>query len=248
MRRRSSRRARARSRRRRGGGGRSRGSRGSRPGRDLAEWYAHREGLARGDGDRRDASGGRCRHLQVDLVGQHLDDDLIDGDGVADRDAPLDHHALGDRLHVRQHDRDHRSVAGRLDGLGGAGNGAAVPGPVPGDVSSGHLREQSAHLDGLARRRHDARDAARSGGRDLDVHLVGGDVEKRLARLDRIAFGDPPFDHDALGDRLAELGQHYLDGLGGGGQHAEFLGYRDRHSDGGVFVARAHIRRQAAFS
>ena len=57
------------------------------------------------------------------------------------------------------------------------------------------------------------RPAGRSRAGHLDVDLVGRDVEQGVPGAHGVALGDPPFDDDAFGDRLAELRQHHLDGL-----------------------------------
>ena len=133
------------------------------------------------------------------------DDDLVGRDRVAHGHAPLDHDALGDRLHVGKDDRHERAVpprrprapAGGASGGRGGGGGlgrrrraaaaaaaAPLPAAVAAAVAGAQLGQQRAHLDGLTGGGHDARHRAGGGRRHLDVHLVGGHVEEGVTRLD----------------------------------------------------------------
>ena len=78
------------------GGGRLGG--GSRTVADHRDHGADRDRLALLGADLGDRAGDRRRHLGVDLVGRHLEQRLVLGDGVADLLEPLRDRALGDGL------------------------------------------------------------------------------------------------------------------------------------------------------
>ena len=79
-------------------------------GRDLGEDGADVDGVALGEVDLHDGSGGRGGDLGVDLVGRDLDERLVLGDRVALLLVPLQDGAVGDRLTHRRHGHFHRRV------------------------------------------------------------------------------------------------------------------------------------------
>ena len=201
----------------------------ARPDRDPPERLAHREALPRLDGDLRERPGRGRRHLEVDLVGGDLHHGLLGGDGVADRHPPLDHDALGDRLHVRQDDVDRAAPPAPPAPPGRPTARRTPPGPPararrlgggrvrPSAVAAAATGRSSARSaptgDVVAGLGDDPRHLAAGRRGHLDVDLVGRDVQERVAGADLVALGHAPLDHDAFGDRLAELRQHNLDGL-----------------------------------
>ena len=82
---------------------------------DDGQGDADVDGVPLLDQDRREDPGGGRGHLGVDLVGRHLEQGLVAGDGVADRLEPLGDGPLGHRLaelrhgHVRQRGAPFRS-------------------------------------------------------------------------------------------------------------------------------------------
>ncbi len=101
--------------------------------------------------------------------------------------------------------------------------------------AGGHPREHLADRDGVAGRGEDLGQRAGSGGGDLGVDLVGGDLDDRLVRGERVALALEPFEDDALGDRLAHLRHRDLDHATGGAVAVTVLrgGGRGRLARGG---------------
>jgi hypothetical protein len=84
--------------------------------------------------------------------------------------------------------------------------------PVARRGADGELREHRSHRHRLVGLDEDLGDDAFGGGGHLGVDLVGRDVDDGLLGLDVVPHLLAPFEHRALGDRLAHLGHGDLHG------------------------------------
>ncbi len=175
---------------------------------DLCQWRTDGDDVAFLCENLGDDARCRSRHFDVHFVGRDFDDGLAFADPIAGLLAKFDDRALSDGLaHLRQRDRDgvglcDGAVSGGLGGRSIA-RGAGVRGIDPG--------EPGAHQNGRALVREDLGDHARGRGGNLDVDLVGGYFDKRIALGDAVADVLTPLDDGAFGDRLAHLGQRHRD-------------------------------------
>ncbi len=99
-----------------------------------------------------------------------------------------------------------RTAVGGRRGRAGRGGRSAVGGALL--VDHGEL---GTDLDRLVLGDGDAAQDARHRRRDLGVHLVRGDLEERLVRLDVLSLPLQPARDSSLGDALAELWHGYGD-------------------------------------
>src|SRR5207237_7757380 len=139
----------------------------------------------------------------------------------------LDHLGV-DRLEIggrRRRGRGRRGRGGRGRGRHGRGcRGRGCRGRGLRRCGGGGLAgaggddsEDRADRDRLAVGDADLDEDGRRGSRDLDVDLVGGDLDQRLVPGDGVADLLEPPPHGALGDGLAHRGQGDLDPLAAGG-------------------------------
>ncbi len=80
-------------------------------------------------------------------------------------------------------------------------------------AADGDPRDHLTDGDGVALLDEQLSDCARGGRGQLDVDLVGRDLDDRLVELDRVAYLDMPFEDCSLGDRLARGRGHDVDYL-----------------------------------
>ena len=166
-----------------GGARRPAGAPPPAPDLDVPERLAHRERLPRLDGDRGQAARGGRRHLEVDLVGR----DLHQVCSAATASPTATRHSttmpsVTDSMSGRTMSTVPPAARGprpRASGAVGAAAGArpspSEPSPV---LSSARSAPTSTVSPGCG---HDPGHARRCGRRHLDVHLVGGDVQQRVA-------------------------------------------------------------------
>ena len=196
------------------------GRRGGRPGtggsgahRDHADRVGDREGLPLLHEDAVQHALDRAGHGRVNLVGADLGQVLVHGDRIAGLLQPFDERAFDDRLHLGESNGNQLHLAVAIGGTISArvrgGRRWGGGGRVPAGVDS---RKQRADLDGVTRVRQEFSDHAPHGSGDLDVHLVGGEVQQHVTRFDRVTLRDSPFDDGSLGDRLPELREDDLVG------------------------------------
>ena len=127
-------------------------------------------------------------------------------DAVGGGDAGGDRRDLVPSGHARRVTR-----GARRGGLGGRGRGCGRGrgAPAPALMRADHLADRH----GVAGVGEDLGQRPGGGGGDLGVHLVGGDLDDRLVRIDRVAGLLGPLEHGALGDRLAHRGHRDVDRL-----------------------------------
>ena len=104
---------------------------------------------------------------------------------------------------------------------GAASSSSAAGAPSPfvaaGAPADSDPRDHLTDGDGVALLDEQLSDCARGGRGQLDVDLVGRDLDDRLVELDRVASLDMPFEDCSLGDRLARGKGHDVDYLRTGG-------------------------------
>ena len=177
----------------------------------------------------------RARDLRVDLVGGHLEQRVVELDGVTDLLEPAADGALGDGLAELGHgDVVHLADAPGVETPAASAAGPSDP-PIDGAAGSartGHRRppRRAARTAAGSRPECPCRRSARSGvptgtrlprrhedlqdhpvvrAGDLRVDLVGRHLEQRVVELDLVAdLLEPAADH-ALGHRLTQLGQRH---------------------------------------
>jgi hypothetical protein len=80
-------------------------------------------------------------------------------------------------------------------------------------VADGDACDHLADGDGIALPGEELGDGTAAGSWQLDVDLVGGDLDDRLIDVDRVTDFDMPFEDRSLGDRLAGGRGHDVDYL-----------------------------------
>jgi hypothetical protein len=170
--------------------------------------------VALGDEQLHDGPGGGSRQLDVDLVGRDLDDRGVALDGVADLGVPFEDRALGHRLAgCGRDDIDDLLSGGSVGGCEVRGRRVLRRLQVRGRRVLRRLRRRRGravlavdgdpcdHLPdrhGVALLDQDLCDRAARRGGQLDVHLVGRDLDDRGVELDGIADLDMPFEDRSL--------------------------------------------------
>jgi hypothetical protein len=160
-------------------------------GSDSTQHGSDGDRFVRLDEDLGDGSGKRRRDLGVDLVGGDLYKRIVDVDGVADVDAPLEDCSFGHRVaHFGERD---------VDGLG-SGRRALRRGGRAVSAVRFYLAEHRSHLNSLIGFRKDLYKRPGGRGGDLGIDLVCRDLNERLVGLDPVSNLLQPAEDRALGD------------------------------------------------
>src|SRR6185312_10470438 len=163
--------------------------------------------------------------LGVNLVGGHLEQRLVDLDGVAHGLQPAGDGSFGDGLAQGGQDQlvgiarrsRGRCCCGNLCRGGGGGfcnrrgrlchGGSFCGGGCRGCCTGADAGQCSAHFRGLVLGHQDFFQDAGEGRRDLGVHLVGGNFQQGLVHFDAVPnLLEPPCD-GAFGDAFTQGGQ-----------------------------------------
>ena len=205
---------------------------------DPRDHLSDRDRVALGDEDLGDGAGRGRGQLEVDLVGGDLDDRVVGLDRLADLGVPFEDRPLADRLAGGGgddvHDARVPAPAARRRRRRAARRRRRCRRSralLCGCRRRVRRRSRCPRRLGAERRRRGAPPTAiraitcptvtvspsatrisvtvpRRGGGELDVDLVGRDLDDRLVDLDRVADLGVPFEDGALGDRLSRRGGH----------------------------------------